>query len=647
MTPALRDLAARAGIAAGYSDTTGTRHLLCADTARALLAAMGLPAASEAEAAETGAALGAEAAARVLPEWQVVTTGQAAAISTRLADGARVALLAEDGAETGLAAGPSGAVSLPPLPAGYHRIVAAGRTCLVLTAPSALPLPAPGWGVTLPLYGLRSAEEGGYGSYADLAAAASGLAALGADFVGINPVHAGFPGDSAAFSPYAPSHRRRLNTAHVAVPGAAGTRSALIDYAADLPAQAAALEAAFAARGQEEDAALDAALVEGGLALRRFATHQALSEVHGPYWPDWPAALRDPDGAAVAVFAAEHVARLRFHAWAQARAAEQLSAARAAAAGMAQGLYLDLAVGTHPGGAETWEDRASFAAGVSLGAPPDAFAPNGQSWALAPFDPRALVAQGFRPLIETLRAQLRFAGMLRIDHILGFARTFWVPGNGAPGGYVAMPRAAMLAVTRIEAARAGAVIVGEDLGNVPDDLRAEMQAGGILGCRIAMFERDPAAPERFRPPEAYDPVTLAAFATHDLPTWAGWRAARDIDWRLRLGEIASGPAASMRAARAAEVAAFDAMLGQSAAGAPALHAALARAASRLVAVQAEDMLGHLEQPNLPGTVHDHPNWRRRLGMPAAALARDPGLRASAAAMNAARPRARSTPSPMP
>ena len=638
MTEALFDLAARAGIARAYHDTTGTARVTGPDTARALLTAMGLPAETDAAARETRDALAADGAARRLPLWAVVEADLAGTVTTDGAVGAWSVRREDCGEHGGHADGPE--IALPALPAGYHVLTAGGEETLLLAAPRRLPPPARGWGITLPLYGLRPAEQGGFGDYADLKAATRAAADLGAGFVGINPVHAGFPTDPGAFSPYTPSHRRRLNALHVAVPGEDGAAGDLIDYAHDIPARRAALEAAFAARPAEDDVALDAVLSEGGLPLRRFATHQALSEVHGPFWPDWPAALHDPDAPAVAQFAAEHVPRLRFHAWAQMMAARQLDAVRAAGAGMAQGLYLDLAVGTHPGGAETWEDRASFARGVSLGAPPDAFSPTGQAWNLAPFDPRALVAHRFRPLIETLRTQLRFARMVRIDHILGFARTFWVPEGGAPGTYVAMPRDAMLAVARIEAARAGAVIVGEDLGNVPEDLRAALAASGILGCRVAMFER---AGDGFRAPADYDVDTLASFSTHDLPTWAGWRAARDVDWRERLGDMDAATAAAARAERAGEVAAIDAARGTDDPAPETLHAFLGDTSARLVAVQAEDMLGHVEQPNLPGTVHDHPNWRRRLGIAPDALSQAPGARATAAALNARRPNGGQTP----
>jgi 4-alpha-glucanotransferase len=475
------------------------------------------------------------------------------------------------------------------------------------------------------------------GRYGLLADAAAGLGRLGAGFVGINPVHAGFPEDPLAFSPYAPSDRRRLNVLHAGAGGAGGAAGPLIDHREATRLQRAALETgwqAVAAGGG--DPGLAAWRAAGGAALEIFALHQALSERHGPYWGDWPAALRHPDSPEVRAFAARHPDRVAHHAWRQWCADRGLAAAAAAArgAGMAQGLYLDLAVGTHPFGAETWAERALFAAGHSLGAPPDAFAAGGQTWGLAPLRPDRLLAAGMAPLAAILRAQFRHAGMLRIDHILGFERSFWVP-EGLPGLYVAMPREAMLAVVRIEAARAGAVVVGEDLGNVPEGLRARLAETGVLGCRVAMFERDWSGDGAFLPASAWPQAVLAAWGSHDLPPWRGWRSGRDIAWRRRTGALAAAAAQAERAARRAEVAGFAAASGARTAAPDALHRFLAATPACLVAVQAEDVLGAAEQANLPGTVHEHPNWRRRLAVDARALADDPRLRRTAAQMAAA------------
>lgn len=613
---ALDRLATAAGLVWRYRDETGREHEAPPESRRAVLVALGLPAATEAEAGDSLARL----APPPLPPVILAEAGRPGMLP--LPGATDWALSGEDGSRR---AGRGGA--LPPLPAGAYALVTPDGQATVLAAPARLPAPPRGWGVTLPLHGLWSGRPAGMGSYALLGRAAAALAAHGAGFVGLNPVHAGFPGDAGAFSPYAPSSRARLNVLHAVEGGAA--EGALIDHAEVVAARLAALEGEWLAfRAAGGDPAFDAWRAAEGAPLAAFATHQALSEVLGPYWTGWPAAYRDPAGAEVAAFAAGRAERIAHHAWRQWRAATGLAAAQAVArgAGMRHGLYLDLAVGTHPAGAETWADRGLFAAGISLGAPPDAFSPAGQVWNLSPMRPGVLMARGLAPLRTILARLLCHAGMLRIDHILGFERAFWVP-DGLPGLYLRMPRAALLAAVRIEAARTGAVIVGEDLGNVPEGLRAALAASGLLGCRVAMFERDAAG--AFRAAADWPDEVLASFSTHDLPGWRGWRRGRDIAWRARLSGLPAGPAA---AARAAEVAAFDAATGSRNARPGPMHAHLAATPARLVAVQIEDMLGVEEQANLPGTVHEHPNWRRRLPVGVEALAGQARIARTAAVM---------------
>ncbi|MCC6007732.1 MAG: 4-alpha-glucanotransferase [Rhodobacteraceae bacterium] len=630
MSGALEALCTALGVVWAYRDGAGRDRIAPPESRAGACTALGFPAASEAEAADSLARLLAARAARPVPEWHVCTPD----FPPDLAPARPWSLRCEDGTcHEGNAGEP-----LPPLPPGLHRLEAAGSVCTMICAPPALPLPARGWGLMAPLYGLWEGAPAGLGSYGQLASLACGAAATGADFVGINPVHAGFPCDPMAFSPYAPSHRRRLNLLHV-TPGQdeTGPTGPLIDHPRAVPARLAALETAFA---EVAAAGMPLAFEEWrrdeGAALERFCTHQALSEVFGPYWHLWPEAMRRPDAPEVAAFARDHALRLCFHAWGQWQAARQLSAAQAGAraAGMAHGLYLDLAVGTHHFGAEIWSEQGASASGeagvalfparISLGAPPDPIAPQGQNWSIATFSPRGLTARGFAPLAETLRAQMRHAGILRIDHILGFERAFWVP-EGLPGLYVAMPRDAMLAVTRLEAFRAGALVVGEDLGAVPPGLRAALAASGILGCRVAWLERDWDGTGEFLPPEDWEEAALASLSTHDLPTWAGWRVGREIAWRARLGLVDAEASTQAHAARAREVEGFARAARLSTPGRAGWLGALARAGSRLVAVQAEDVLDSLEQANLPGTVLEHPNWRRRLAASVAALVADPRL----------------------
>ncbi|MCA0994720.1 4-alpha-glucanotransferase [Alloyangia pacifica] len=606
----MSDLDARAeaaGILGEYRDLYGTWHDTPPETKAALLAAMG----QDADASPHS---------RTLPRWHVCTHAEPPSLGVR----GPWQITLEDGR------GFEGEGRLPALPMGRHRLDAAEEVCWLLSAPPRLPLPERDWGLMVPLACLRPADQGGIGSFADLAVVAEGAAAQGAGFLGINPIHAGFHvADPGGFSPYTPSHRRRLAPLYLPT-GSAAAPGPIVDFAQETPARLAELEAQF--RAAPPGAAFDAWLRHEGEDLQQFALHQALSEKLGAYWDAWDPAYQDPASPQVAQAARDLDERVRFHAWLQYAAEGAVTDAqrRAKAAGMAHGLYLDLAVGTHPHGAETWTDRANFATGASLGAPPDAFAPQGQNWRLAPFNPVVLEATGFEALALTLRQQLRFSGMLRIDHIIGFERAYWVPDEeGLPGAYVKMPREAMFAVARIEAARANAVIIGEDLGVIPDGLHHAMDESGLLGCRLACFEHE-GDPPAFKRPEHYDEAVIASFTTHDLPTWKGWRAGREIDTRVEIGLTPPDHANGMRDWRGREIAGFDWLSGQFRGELPpeapeAMFHVLAATKARLVAVQVEDVLDSDVQPNLPGTVSEYPNWRQRLPLGPQAIADTPVL----------------------
>jgi 4-alpha-glucanotransferase len=510
---------------------------------------------------------------------------------------------------------------------GIHRLRAGGSECVVIAAPATLPLPERVWGVTLPLYGLRTPEQGGLGDFADLGQAVRALSRHGAGFAGVNPIHAGFFPAADEISPYAPSHRRRFNAAYIPVEGEASPDSDLVEYRSAYAERWRALEAAFAAAAP--NAGFDAFVVEGGEGLRAFAVHQVIAEAHGPFWHLWPEALQDRISPEVAAFAAANGERVRFHMWLQYRAEAALAEVAGAARAMRFGLYLDVAVGTHPFGAETWLEPECFARGVSLGAPPDAFSKDGQVWGLAPLNPRGLIAAGFRPVAEMLRQQFRFSKLIRIDHILGFDRAFWVPSEkGVPGAYVAMPKDALLAVARIEATRAGGTIIGEDLGNIPDGLHADLEASGLLGCRLVMFELN----HNGAPRAAWDypERVLASFGTHDLPTYAGWREARDIAARAALGAIDAETEARARGHRAWEVELLDRVAGGG--DVAAMERFVAGVHARLVALQIEDILDIADQPNLPGTSYEYPNWRRRLPLSPDQWGDDPRLARAARTM---------------
>lgn len=637
-------LAEMAGILPEYLDLEQVRHRAPPETKRALLDAMGL----DGDPALRLAELEAETR-RPIPRALAVQAATDAELSfpgwvLRLESGESHA----------------GHGRLPPLPLGLHTLEVADAEALLIAAPPQAPGPAETggrrrpWGLTAALYGLHShRRDARLGDYVHLAEAAERLAPLGADFLGLNPVHA-LGAASDAVSPYSPSHRGFLNTLHIAVDDDALRAPAageLVDYTVRADKDR-ALRRRFAAF-RDDTGDFAAFRRRRGRALEDFALFEALSERHGDDWRAWPSGLGAPDAPDARRFATENAEAVAYHAWLQWLADAQLGAAqvRARAAGMSMGLYTDMAVGVRPGGAEVWARPDVFAHGVSLGAPPDHFNPHGQTWGLAPLSPLGLARAGYAPFVETVRAVLRHAGLARIDHVLGLARCFWVPETGiAPGAYVRYPLELLLAIVRLEATRLGCVVVGEDLGNVPEGLRDKLDAARLFGCTVMQFERD--AAEALKSPHAHRANTLASFGTHDTPTLKGWWEERDIDWRLTFGQFDADTAAAERAGRARDRARLMQLLAEedlwpdepapeslAAPLAAALHALLARSAAELVAVQLDDALGVLEQPNFPGTTREHPNWRRRCPQPLERLADDPNLRRVAAAV--ARERSRS------
>lgn len=682
---AFRRLADFLGILPSYYDIEGQLHDMTQETRLALLAAMGHACRSQSDAVHHLMRLEAGAAARLAPEDVIAMEGEpvhvplSGAAGWRLVDEASGDMLGEGRA--------AGELVVGPLDCGLYHLELdgrswAGRSLLIVRPRSQADLatfagiPAI-WGVTTALYGIRSARNMGLGDYRDLADMARAMGGLGAGFLGINPVHALGAG-SARISPYSPTYRAFFNTAHIAPdqvaefahsprarallaqyrqeqgPDASGP---LIDYGPVAPAQRAILEALFetfeAAGGSDDFTAFCGR--QGG-ALHRFAIFEAASEQYGPHWPDWPEGLRAPQSLDAQAFAAAQAKRVRFHKYLQFQADRQLGAAQAAAldAGMTLGLYLDVAVGVEPVSAEVWANPGVFARGVSLGAPPDHFNPVGQRWGLAPYAPRALRAEGYAPFLRVLRATMRHAGLIRVDHALGLKRSFWVPeGNdGVQGGYVAYPFQSLLAIMAVEARRLGTVVIGEDLGVVPDGFREDLAAAGMHGCTIMQFEREHGW--EFRSPHAYRPLSIASFGTHDTPTMRGFWQGRDIEWRRAVGHTGDEAAHHARNERAGARHMLLVMLERegllpegmdihnpppdmSDALADALHLALARGAADLVAVQIEDALGEVEQPNLPGTIDEHPNWRRRHPVAVDELDAHARLRRLAALMCEARP----------
>ncbi|MGI9402120.1 MAG: 4-alpha-glucanotransferase, partial [Rhizobiaceae bacterium] len=424
MTDPIGNLAKAAGILPAYRDLSGNWHNTSRETNLALLSAMGFKVSKEAQAAELLDHMENSEDQANSDSWQVVAAGEVPDIP--IEQSAQFVISFEDGKEFE----GRGSQDLPAMPLGRHRLVLGKRTMTILSAPPSLPSPSRGWGVVLPLAGLRDARQGGIGNYKDLEIATAALGERGASFVGINPVHAGFPEDQSEISPYSPSHRRRMNVMHVAIDDVAPVhihQDPLINFEKLIPEKRKNLRHAFNRFEENSDTnEFNRFVANEGAALRLFALHQALSSVHGPYWNNWPTPLKNPQSPQCRQALQDLAGEIRFHCWLQWMAETQLASVHDTMKkmGMSQGLYLDIAVGTHPWGAETWMDKCIFANGAWLGAPPDAFANEGQNWMLAPFNPHALARDGFGALAETIRKQLQFAGLLRIDHILGFERAF-------------------------------------------------------------------------------------------------------------------------------------------------------------------------------------------------------------------------------
>ncbi len=496
------------------------------------------------------------------------------------------------------------------------------------------------WGFTVQLYGLRSARNWGIGDYGDLRALVEMAAGMGAAMVGVNPLHA-----TGGASPYSPSSRHALNVLYLDI-------ERLPEFARCAPAQRLVKSAAFQARLEslraaelvdyegvrrakqqvlellfkafKDSSALQDLRAGASRGVRTYALFEALREKHGGGWQRWPEAYRKPQSKQVRQFARKHARRVDFHLWLQWRAREQLDAVqrRAHELGMPVGLYVDLALGADAGGAEVWGDQAVFALDVSTGAPPDEFNPIGQDWGLPPYSPRALRAAGYAPFIELLRANMPAGGALRMDHVMSLMRLWWIPraGDGASrpgrGGYVHYPFEELLGILSQESRRARCLVVGEDLGTVLPELRRALNAAGVLSYRPLLFEKAPDG--SFAPPEAYPREALVCVTTHDLPTWSGFFSNHDLRLREKLG-------LTVNAARECQLREQDQKALKERLKGEDPHLFLARTPSKILAVQPEDVFEVIEQANLPGTVEQHPNWRRKLPVPLEAWPQHPRM----------------------
>ncbi|HEV3489904.1 MAG TPA: 4-alpha-glucanotransferase [Reyranella sp.] len=524
--------------------------------------------------------------------------------------------------------------------AGYHRLRFADREITLAVAPArCVTLEEVGagrrmWGVAAQVYGLRRAGDGGIGDAGAVRDLAEAAARRGADAVALSPVHSLFAADPARHGPYSPSSRLFLNplygdpsivfgperlASHAA---GADEQMPLIDWAAAGAAKFARLRRLFddfttrdLAVGTPLATDFERFVQAGGDALHEHALFEALHAERPGNWVDWPAGWRQGDAASV-----------RYHLFLQWVAARSFAAAQTAAraAGMRIGLIGDLAIGMDRAGSHAWARQSDLLLGLSIGAPPDGFNPRGQDWGLTGFSPRALVARGFEPFLATLRAALAHAGGVRIDHIMGLMRLWLVP-RGAPaseGAYLAYPLEDLLRLLALESQRHGAVVIGEDLGTVPPGFRARLRRAGIAGMDVMWFERTRLS---YRKPARWRRDAVAMTTTHDLPTVAGWWSGEDIRTRRALGLGNASEEEERRQDRLRLWRAFTAAGAAQGASPPidrpaaAVDAALgyvAQSPSPLMLAPLEDLLGLAAQPNLPGTIDEHPNWRRRL-VPAA------------------------------
>ena len=646
-------LAAAAGVAPAWHTLDGDRHQVSVQTQRALLAAMELPAATYGEVRDSLWRLAAPARA-VLPAALVVREDEPIALPVRSPDAWLV--VEDEHGRTAPVKLMDGEAQLGPFAPGRYRLRAGSARGELIVAPRRAfepPRLAEGariFGLAAQLYALRRDGDQGVGDFTSLGRLGELAAEAGAELIALNPLHAMFPDQRERASPYQPSDRRFIDPIYLDVSRMAGAAQAaaggggLIDYPAVWKLKADALaSAADLAQGPYFAAFVQA----GGQALTDFCAFQVIAEAHpNTCWRDWPPGLRHPASPDVAAFIAERPQRLAYHLALQQLCDRQFADAASRAPGL--GLCRDLAVGAAPDGAEAWAAAGRLATGASIGAPPDIFARQGQVWGLPPPNPHRWRAEGYRSFSQLLQANMRHAGALRIDHILGLSRLFWAPegADGVDGAYVAYPEADLLGVLALESRKAECLVIGEDLGTVPDGLRDALGAAGIYRYTVLPFERNGAA---FQSPSLYPARALACVSTHDIAPIAGWWEARDIDERRQLKLLDPAQADEARRDRAVDKAALLEAMAEaqdpvawtadspySAELAAAIYAFVASGPSRIFMLQMEDLTGERVGVNLPGTDRERPNWRTRLGVTLDDAPRSEFWRAILAAVKRAR-----------
>jgi 4-alpha-glucanotransferase len=676
----LARLAAHFGVEPGYRDARGDDHVTTPVTQRRLLGAMGVDADTESAAAISLSAAQSAGGSSPLPAVLVVRSsdGRCAVNLESPGKAGQIAWRVEleyGGQRSGVAKAPSEVhaktaglqktlrLELGELPWGYHRlhlpefeasatlVVTPGKCWLPESFHQGIGL----WGIAAQLYLLRSERNWGIGDFADLQQFAELSAERGCQMIGLNPLHQMILDSPEQASPYSPLTRLYLNVLYIAVPEAPGytgatalheliesdefqTRlaacraTANVDYSGVVGLKLEALRIlhnVFIKSAPEDRRSFETFRDENFVSLHRTSIFQALRQhfkAEDSDWHNWPTEYRDAESEAVKRFAEEHAEEIGFLDWLQWVADRQLANAAETAkkAGMAIGLYRDLAVGCDRSGAETWTNPDAFLAGAQVGAPPDIFNPAGQNWGLPPFHPKALREEAYRSFIELIRANMRHAGGLRIDHVMGLQHLYCIPEscNPSEGAYVGYALDDLVGILALESQRHRCLVVGEDLGTVPDGFREKMTDANILSYRVLFFEQD-WDDGGFLPPEDYPRLALAVAGSHDLPTLVGWWEGRDIDLKERLGLYPSKdePPSQRERREQDRTSILEAfrkeglLQGQGDISteqfAIATHEFLARSGSMLVLPQLDDLFAEPDQVNVPATSLENPNWRRK------------------------------------
>ena len=632
-------LAKRAGLLVRWSDATGKSRTVEADTLRAVLRALDLPADTSSQLSDSEARLRDRSA--TIPPLQIVCHGE----DVRVPTGRSARLILADGRCKPLRLWPASrgqSVFHAPREPGYYRVEVAGTEYGLAVAPARcirLQDVSSGRrlsGIAVQIYALRGGTSGAFGDFAALGSFAKRAGRSGLDAIMVSPAHALSGAERGHFSPYSPSTRLFLNPlfADATLEGAPAENDTngkeLIDWPAAARKKVDLLQAAFSNfRRRRDRSAFDQFCRSRGARLRAHALFELLEMkfrrdgICG--FGNWPRGFESPTSAGAVAFARSASEELEFRLFQQWLADRSFAAAQTSARGtMAIGIIADIAVGVNPEGSDAWSAPAELLRGLHVGAPPDVFNTHGQDWGLTTFSPHALPDSGYRSFVAMLRANMRHAGGVRLDHAMGLRRLWVIPAGAAPseGVYLRYPQRDLFRLLALESVLRRTVVIGEDLGTVPDGFRDDLAAAGVAGMQVLWFERDRIG--RFIAPGKWRRDAVAMTTTHDLPTVAGWWSGHDIDWRKQTGSLRSSEETE-RADRAADRALLWSAFrrarcargnkppsGQTDAFVEAALAYIGKSRCALAIAPAEDITSERDQPNLPGTTDEHPNWRRRM-----------------------------------